>query len=464
MEKTSAPKPAQYAENVANELGWTYAGKLKSGHRRFEWTDPRGNLHVVTTGSGAHSDRDGRIDAQKVRSRIRQCMAGDCNHLDKTEGAKEEAPEGPPVFFRPGDQVLVAGQPASVIEEDGEHAVVVNHMTGEQDIVPVSELAKAASFDPLDWQHLRVSMAERSGHPDLDRVIQEFLKKDFLYDGNLVAVQSLCDPALSEGKCDLMSDAFVEFANNEGLDAHVDFGTWDPVENTDDPESYNHEVAIVDIGPYQYSIDFTAAQFQDLEPSPLDFPLVRRRRKRVLGEGYQPSRPWSIEWNEGGDLIKEAGREFDPSNLSMIFLEVPEVDLEVPEDAHLTLFSFEDLTDEEKEALKEIVRSVSFGGVSGQAEACALYGPDDDILVVEVEGKDILRLYEEIKPMIEEAGIGYKDDYDFSPHITIERDFQGELPDIEEVPLDFRALAVAHGDCSDEDNISFRKTATSKSV
>lgn len=331
MKKIAAPKPAQYAENVAKEFGWTYAGKHKSGHRRFEWIDPQGNLHTVSTGSGAHSDRDGRIDAQKVRSRIRKCMAGDCHHIDNTEGVGVEVSEGPPTFFRPGDEVLVAGQPASVIEEDGELAVVVNHMTGEQDIVPISELAKAASFDPLAWHRPRVSMAERSGDPEIDALIEAFLEENpHIEDvGELECLryeEGRYDPSgrpddpydveewwwdieeeggwqNSTGKCGDVAKFFADWVRDRGYPFRV-WGSgedpdhplgsdWDPYDlnlygyedrtEFGNPLDDSHQATFIESASGEiYMVDWTASQFGYRE-----WPMVQR-----LGSGGDWERDW----------------------------------------------------------------------------------------------------------------------------------------------------------------------------
>lgn len=326
------PKAAEYALNVAEELGWTFVGKQESGHRRFDWYDPAGNLHIVTTGSGQHSDRDGRIDAQKVRSRMRRCMAGACNHVTTQElsGVNSEL-EPTRDLIRAGDTVQVAGGTAYVIEKDGEHAVVVDYQTGEQDIVPLTDLQKVASFDPLARQPLRVSMAERSGDPEIDALIEAFLEENpYIEDvGELECLryeEGRYDPSgrpddpydveewwwdieeeggwqNSTGKCGDVAKFFADWVRDRGYPFRV-WGSgedpdhplgsdWDPYDlnlygyedrtEFGNPLDDSHQATFIESASGEiYMVDWTASQFGYRE-----WPMVQR-----LGSGGDWERDW----------------------------------------------------------------------------------------------------------------------------------------------------------------------------
>lgn len=130
------------ADQVAQELGWNFAGRNSNGHRIYDFNDPNGTYHTVMVGSGAHGKNGGVIDAQRLRQRATKCMNGQCMH-----GPKDAAI---PPMDEPGAPVLRAGQVINgkiVLEIDGGIALVQDLQTGAEDVVPTSELRAARADD-----------------------------------------------------------------------------------------------------------------------------------------------------------------------------------------------------------------------------------------------------------------------------------------------------------------------------
>jgi hypothetical protein len=134
-------------------------------------------------------------------------------------------------------------------------------------------------------QMVKLTMADRSGHPELDAVIEEFLKTpmgDWITDQD--PIEALRDPELAHGMCDAVTEQFVEFAKAHGLKAYVtqtdldEIGYKPSIEpfgevgfDENDEMQYGfypeHTVATVVLNdpahPYgrEFYIDFTAAQY-----------------------------------------------------------------------------------------------------------------------------------------------------------------------------------------------------------
>lgn len=67
-----------------------------------------------------------------------------------------------------------------------------------------------------------LSMAERTGIPEIDRLIEDFLKEplgDWTTDDSVI--EALRDPVMSHGMCQNVTRQFVDFAKERGFKAYV---------------------------------------------------------------------------------------------------------------------------------------------------------------------------------------------------------------------------------------------------
>lgn len=136
-------------------------------------------------------------------------------------------------------------------------------------------------------EHMQVTaMADRSGVPEVDQLIEEFLEVAVdEYGANDVLVKHLRDPENSHGMCDAITDQFVEFAKKRGFTAYVthtdldEMGYKPSIEpfgeigfDENDEMQYGfypeHTVATIvlkdpEYGPYgrEIVVDFTASQY-----------------------------------------------------------------------------------------------------------------------------------------------------------------------------------------------------------
>jgi uncharacterized protein (DUF1810 family) len=136
-------------------------------------------------------------------------------------------------------------------------------------------------FGDTQWEHpnwldqwqSKTSMAERTGDPTLDKLIEEY----FGVLRSQMKVEELQDPQWAAGACVHETQRFVAFLQKNGVDAFIDdtrpyrpdeFGYQDrPL-----PGKFNqHIVAFVKMPSGTYMIDWTAAQYGYQE-----FPMVQR--------------------------------------------------------------------------------------------------------------------------------------------------------------------------------------------
>lgn len=124
-----------------------------NAHRRFAWTDQDGRPHLVSCGAGTHSESDSMRDQQMLRSRIRVCEGGNCNHrsvvdvfgqpLSPEEAAMSES-EGRAEPYEVGQAVIFNDEPHYVTERtlvDGSNIYGVTHaQTGVGDTATHEEL------------------------------------------------------------------------------------------------------------------------------------------------------------------------------------------------------------------------------------------------------------------------------------------------------------------------------------
>jgi tRNA nucleotidyltransferase (CCA-adding enzyme) len=333
---------------------------------------------------------------------------------------------------------------------------------------------------------VKTAMAERTGDPELDAAIEEYLEQDkfdLWYDDETIEwkglwtkeelaesdskyrpkkLQDMRKPELAGGWCGVVSIDFMKFMQAKGFDASLyrakSREDWAGAEREtaleelykDVPEENTgaHCVVLVVHNNQEYTIDWTSAQYVDEDNSKTrqfsEFPLIQRLNKR-----YDK---WQNKWSK-------VSNKPELDNLSMIYMQVPELSLDTPKDVHLTLFTFEDATEEELAKIEEIVSEQELESVSAKVTHFELFGENKDTLVAIVDAHGLHTLYDEIGAKLNEAGIEYKNDYDFKPHITLEWGFEGELPETEEIEFELDTIAVAQGDCSNSNNVRMEKTS-----
>ena len=127
-------------------------------------------------------------------------------------------------------------------------------------------------------------MAERSGDPALDAIIEDFIGQGTWLswddDGDEIElpIEPLRTREGAEGYCGMVSDDFAEMCANQGLDAIVDLNTangYGYSDRTIRGKFPNHNLTRVTLPSGVYTVDFTAAQYGYSE-----FPLVQRRHGR----------------------------------------------------------------------------------------------------------------------------------------------------------------------------------------
>jgi len=117
-------------------------------HRRWEWRDPAtGVFHRVGIGNASHSESQAqKTDFDRVRQRVRRCEAGGCACSMRQQPAQLAQPvqQAPQTPLTPGAKVLYGGQEWYITEMEGGLAALVN-MQGQEELVPVAELQRAAN-------------------------------------------------------------------------------------------------------------------------------------------------------------------------------------------------------------------------------------------------------------------------------------------------------------------------------
>jgi hypothetical protein len=124
-------------------------GGRASAHRAWVWTDPNGIGHMATCGSGGHKEHSAYADRDRLKERMRACMAGACTHRRPADS------EGQPVTIgeaaelneqerqfqpKPNDLVSYNGQNYYVEDVEGSLIAIIHAKTGEQDIVDINQL------------------------------------------------------------------------------------------------------------------------------------------------------------------------------------------------------------------------------------------------------------------------------------------------------------------------------------
>lgn len=233
----------------------------------------------------------------------------------------------------------------------------------------------------------KTAMAERTGDPELDALLQEFMAGvwdddqswwpasweelesmteevgiDFDREmGDELPIRAFQHPGISEGMCYLMAEKLADFLAERGIDAFttadVSSGSWthdfskypwggrDPTPQDwglmDAPQLTDHNShhwVIVERPTGTFGIDFTASQFNEKE-----FPLVQRFDQGGWQRKWSASWPW--EWfkkdSPRGDQPSRSGRPGDrwpslrslmpPERVLLNEMASPEVNIKVVE-------------------------------------------------------------------------------------------------------------------------------------
>jgi hypothetical protein len=200
---------------------------------------------------------------------------------------------------------------------------------------------------PMDWYDEspvplgkpKFGIAERSGIPEVDKLIEDFLKEDVQEYGGLHTVDQLRDPQNSHGMCQAVTEQFVEFAKTRGFKAYVTNTDMDEMGYTPSIEPFGevgfdesgqmqhgfypeHTVATIVINDPRYPygrevyIDFTASQY-----GYTDHPKVEASSRRATPSPLlraddgsygdveahgQPDRQSNHDENHWASLVKRA--------------------------------------------------------------------------------------------------------------------------------------------------------------
>lgn len=148
--------------------------------------------------------------------------------------------------------------------------------------------------------YTKEAMAERSGDPELDALIERYLQQNRspIPNANKLGVQPLemlRNPQYSWGYCTFLADDFASFLRQYGIDAqssdladtYLFYNDVDEVNPDPDDQPIDHAVTLVSKNGQTYSIDWTASQYGYKE-----FPMVQRLDYDPEGTG---------EWNDWGN-------------------------------------------------------------------------------------------------------------------------------------------------------------------
>lgn len=133
------------ADDYARKLGFAFLGRNGQGHRKYAWTDPAGVHHGVLVGQGgSHGRSKEEIDASFARQRMTKCLSGKCMHVSAPpEIALEDDPDAP--VFRKGATIRTTTDDfGTVLDIDGEAALIQNFQTGQKEWVPAADLQSVA--------------------------------------------------------------------------------------------------------------------------------------------------------------------------------------------------------------------------------------------------------------------------------------------------------------------------------
>jgi ribosomal protein S27E len=142
--RLGGPDPAH---DMAQKLGFQFAGYASTGHRKFVMDAPNGVRHTVVVGSGAHGKDAQRIDADYARQRMNRCIMGQCTH-GQSETLPEYVAPTETYALHPGQRVSVNGKEHYITDMDGGLAVVLDPTTGEENIAPIDQIQRLIEPQP----------------------------------------------------------------------------------------------------------------------------------------------------------------------------------------------------------------------------------------------------------------------------------------------------------------------------
>jgi 2'-5' RNA ligase len=167
----------------------------------------------------------------------------------------------------------------------------------------------------LPTQPVKTAMAERTGDPQLDRLIEKF-KTDFalrpyvLESYGVKSIEDFRDPKIAQGYCGDMASDFAHYLYEQDIDAWVpqdddltseNEPKWVPLMDLDtlypdwpeknpDPEYLTHAVTVIQKDGNYYTVDWTISQYGFSE-----FPMVQKL------DDEQKS--WKREWTSANDPV-----------------------------------------------------------------------------------------------------------------------------------------------------------------
>lgn len=164
------------------------------------------------------------------------------------------------------------------------------------DAMPIDD-APGDTIFPEDWN--RLAMAERSGDPELDRLIDEYMFRGYATEDTMgenigddplmtFEIDHLREPGNAAGMCSEVSLDFWSFLRSRGIEATIQEATPDAAGYTDRNEIGEscHDWVEVSLPSGTYMVDFTPAQYGYKE-----LPMVQR-----LDDKGNWQRKWSSDW------------------------------------------------------------------------------------------------------------------------------------------------------------------------
>jgi len=258
----SAFDPGRYLKNN----GFEFDRSTNHGDH-YQWTDSNGIQHKIM-----HSRNNPAVE-QYVKEDLLRCQNGRCRHITVPQPQAEPVNVSQPI--RSNDQVVWQQRPDETwtVGQIAGDLVELYSPTGEQELAPLRELQPIMAHQPV------TAMAERSGDPELDALIEEFLDSEY-YDETKPhdqPVRGLADFDTAYGICSVVEEEFARFLVDQGITTirSIEFDSTDErqywgYEEAGDWEGY-HCVTAVEHNGQIYLIDWTAAQFGYDE-----FPMVQR--------------------------------------------------------------------------------------------------------------------------------------------------------------------------------------------
>lgn len=202
------------------------------------------------------------------------------------------------------------------------------------------------------YARAKTAMADRSGIPEVDSLIEDFLKRpmgDWTNDDRPNSV--LMDPVASEGACVSVTDDFVEFAKSRGFKAYTTHTDLDELGYRKRPKGsyFEHAVAsiYIDGQSWPIEVDFTASQY-----GYKDHPKVTSS-KTALPVGLNDIGSQTVSWR--------ASRTARPGGFEAMIWDLPELD----RNSHTNLNLYVSPTADDAEGIEQEIGLWTRMGASG---------------------------------------------------------------------------------------------------